>query len=85
MQPLAPDWDRDFMQIVGSGRLAELDTWTVEAMTRDAGHSSHEVRTWVAAYGALAAFGPYRATSTYYRAIPELIAGFGIATAQRAS
>jgi 2,3-dihydroxyphenylpropionate 1,2-dioxygenase len=43
--------------------------------------SAPEVRTWIAAYAALAAHGPYQVVSTYYRAIPEWFAGFATTTA----
>ncbi|MOA67214.1 2,3-dihydroxyphenylpropionate/2,3-dihydroxicinnamic acid 1,2-dioxygenase [compost metagenome] len=42
-----------------------------------AGKSTHEVKTWVAAFAALGAFGSYQASARYYRPIPEWIAGFG--------
>lgn len=60
------------------------DNWTVEWMTRDAGGSSHEIRTWVAAFSALAATGEYRMESRFYEPIPECIAGFAVAAAARA-
>jgi 2,3-dihydroxyphenylpropionate 1,2-dioxygenase len=50
-------------------------------MEQVAGHSAHEVRTWIAAYSALAAAGHYTVQFSYYRPIPEYIAGFGITTA----
>lgn len=48
-------------------------------MAKDAGNSAHEVRTWLAAFSALQASGPYE--SSFYRPIPEFIAGFGVMTA----
>ncbi|MFG6202005.1 hypothetical protein [Nonomuraea sp. JJY05] len=42
---------------------------------------AHEVRTWIAAFASLAATGRYRMTFRFYRAIPEWIAGFAVATA----
>lgn len=57
---------------------------TPKQMGLDGGNSSHEVRTWVAAFGALRALGPYQVTSRFYRPIPELIAGFGVMTARAA-
>lgn len=45
------------------------------------GRSVHEVRTWVAAYSALAALGPYEMTYRYYRPIRDFIAGFAVTTA----
>ena len=80
IQDLAPDWDRELMRILASGDLTPLDAWTPEEMTRIAGNSSHEVRTWIAAYAALGAAGPYTVGYSYYRPIREMIAGFGLTT-----
>lgn len=76
LHPLNPEWDRAFLARLASGELAAVDGMTNDAITRDGGKSAHEIRTWVAAFGALAAYGPYRASVDYYRAIPEWIAGF---------
>jgi 2,3-dihydroxyphenylpropionate 1,2-dioxygenase len=76
LHALNPEWDRAFLATLASGELTAVDGMTNEAITRDGGKSAHEIRTWVAAFGALAAFGPYRASLDYYRAIPEWIAGF---------
>lgn len=84
IQDLAPEWDREFMDILASGDLSPLDAWTPEEMTRVAGNSSHEVRTWIAAYAALGAAGAYSVRYSYYRPIRELIAGFGLTTATTA-
>jgi 2,3-dihydroxyphenylpropionate 1,2-dioxygenase len=80
IQDLAPEWDRDLMEILASGDLTTLDAWNPEEMTRIAGNSSHEVRTWIAAYAALGAAGSYAVRYSYYRPIRELIAGFGLTT-----
>ncbi|MGA9916094.1 MAG: 3-carboxyethylcatechol 2,3-dioxygenase [Paraburkholderia sp.] len=77
LHPLNPEWDRAFLKLLEDGELTALDGLTDNAITRDAGKSAHEIRTWVAAFGALNAYGPYRATLDYYRPIPEWIAGFG--------
>lgn len=76
LHPLNPAWDRAFLERLASGELTAVDGMTNAAITRDGGKSAHEIRTWVAAFGALAACGPYRATLDYYREIPEWIAGF---------
>lgn len=81
IQDLAPEWDREFLAVIASGELEKFDAYTAEEMDRVAGHSSHEVRTWVAAYNALRAAGDYEVTYEYYRPIPEFIAGFGVTTA----
>ena len=77
LHALNPEWDRAFLKLLEQGELTALDGLTDNAITREAGKSAHEIRTWVAAFGALNAFGPYRATLDYYRPIPEWIAGFG--------
>ncbi|WP_280463429.1 3-carboxyethylcatechol 2,3-dioxygenase [Nocardia carnea] len=84
LQPLNPDWDREFLELVDTGGLAAVDSWSNSEITRIAGNSAHEVRTWVAAFAALAAQGAYRTTVRYYRPSPELIAGFAIRTARPA-
>jgi 2,3-dihydroxyphenylpropionate 1,2-dioxygenase len=82
IQPLNPEWDRLVLDVLGSGRLEQIDTWTNDWFVEQAGHSSHEVRTWIAAYAALGAGGRYEMTSRFYHPIPEWIAGFGITTAR---
>lgn len=62
IQELAPQWDREFLHITASGDLTPLDAWEPSEMTRIAGNSSHEVRTWIAGYAALSAAGPYTVT-----------------------
>ncbi|MFF2027904.1 3-carboxyethylcatechol 2,3-dioxygenase, partial [Streptomyces sp. NPDC058171] len=79
--PLNPQWDRTLLDVLASGYLEQVDSWTNESFVEQAGHSSHEVRTWIAAYAAMSVAGKYRVTSTFYREIPEWIAGFGITTA----
>lgn len=79
---LAPDWDRELMRILASGELPTLDSWSPEWMQEVAGHSSHEVRTWFAGYAALGSCGEYAVRYSYYRPIPEFIAGFGLTTVE---
>jgi len=79
--PLNPEWDETIMRTLAAGDLAATDAWTPQWCAKHGGGSAHEIRTWVAAYAALGAFGPHRLIDSYYRAIPEWIAGFGIATA----
>jgi 2,3-dihydroxyphenylpropionate 1,2-dioxygenase len=82
--PLNPEWDRRLMALLATADFAEIDSWSNEEFVQLAGHSSHEVRTWIAAYAALGAAGSYRVETTFYRAIPEWIAGFGVTTARTA-
>ena len=77
---IAPEWDRELMEILASGDLSPLDGWAPDWMEQVAGHSAHEVRTWIAGYAALGAIGDYTVQFSYYRPIKEYIAGFGITT-----
>jgi 2,3-dihydroxyphenylpropionate 1,2-dioxygenase len=81
LQPLNPDWDHAFLELLDTNRLAEVDGWSNSWIENEAGHSAHEIRTWVAAFAALAVHGPYKTEHRFYRAAPELIAGFAIRTA----
>ncbi|MCY1219487.1 2,3-dihydroxyphenylpropionate/2,3-dihydroxicinnamic acid 1,2-dioxygenase [compost metagenome] len=78
LHALNPDWDRALLALLASGELTRVDGMTNDGITRDAGKSAHEVRTWIAAFAALAASGAYRAELDYYRPIPEWIAGFAL-------
>ncbi|PEG42420.1 3-(2,3-dihydroxyphenyl)propionate dioxygenase [Mycolicibacterium agri] len=85
LQPLNPEWDDRFLQIVDSGHLSDVDGWSPSWMAHEAGNSAHEVRTWIAAFAAMAAQGAYQTENRFYRAAPELIAGFAVRTAVPAS
>ncbi|MEJ2591425.1 MAG: 3-carboxyethylcatechol 2,3-dioxygenase [Candidatus Thiodiazotropha sp.] len=75
--PLNPEWDNAFLDRLQSGSLSAYDQVGNDQVSRMAGKSTHEVKAWMAAFGALSAFGHYRTTDRYYRPIPEWIAGFG--------
>ena len=81
LQPLNPEWDAAFLELIDTNRLPEVDGWSNAWVEREGGHSAHEIRTWIAAFGTLAAHGRYRTVQRFYRAAPELIAGFAIRTA----
>ena len=82
LTPLNPVWDRNFMDLLMQARLEEVDALDIEEISREAGRSTHEVRTWVAAFAALSALGPYNAQLDYYRPINEWIAGYGVVSAE---
>lgn len=85
MSDLNPVWDGEFLDLLQRGDLDDVAAWSNQAVADVAGGSAHEVRTWVAAYSALAATGQYEMTSRYYRPIREWIAGFSITTAVTAN
>lgn len=78
---LNPEWDQEFLEMVRSGDVTRFDALNADEMDAVAGHSSHEVRTWVAAYSALRACGEYELTYEFYKPIKEYIAGFSVTTA----
>ncbi|SIS52000.1 3-carboxyethylcatechol 2,3-dioxygenase [Insolitispirillum peregrinum] len=82
LTPLNPDWDQAFIDLLVNADLAQVDQFDIEEISREAGRSTHEIRTWVAAFAALAAAGPYRARQDYYRPISEWIAGYGVLSAE---
>jgi len=81
LRPLNPDWDHAFLELLDSNRLPEVDAWSNTWIAQEAGNSAHEIRTWVAAFAALAAHGRYETQQRFYLAAPDLIAGFAIRTA----
>jgi len=83
LTPLNPAWDQDFMNLMMSGDLEKVDAFDIEEISKAAGRSTHEIRTWVAAFSALAANGPYEARQDYYRPINEWIAGYGVLSAEQ--
>ncbi|MCU1719498.1 3-carboxyethylcatechol 2,3-dioxygenase [Pseudomonas sp. 5P_3.1_Bac2] len=82
LHPLNPEWDQQFLDTLSRGELAAFDSLSNAELSAVAGKSTHEVKTWVAAFAALQAFGPYQCSGRYYREIPEWIAGFGALSAQ---
>lgn len=81
LQPLNPDWDHALLELLDTNRVADVDRWSNAQIAAEAGNSAHEVRTWIAAYAAMATQGDYDTVLRYYRAAPELIAGFAVRTA----
>lgn len=84
LTPLNESWDLAFIDTVINGRLSEIDDFKIEEISKVAGRSTHEIRTWVAAFAALAANGAYTGRKDYYRAINEWIAGYGVVSAEQA-
>ena len=82
LTPLSAEWDLAFIDLLVQGRLPEIDQFDIETISKTAGRSTHEVRTWVAAFSALAATGSYTARQDYYRPINEWIAGYGVVSAE---
>jgi 2,3-dihydroxyphenylpropionate 1,2-dioxygenase len=80
-RPLDPEWDNRVLDLLTAGDFGALGRWTDDDIASHGG-GAHEIRTWTAAYAALAAAGTYQVTYRYYRPVPEYIAGFGVTTGQ---
>ena len=65
------------MSKLEAGDLKVFDSVKNQELSDEAGKSTHEIKTWVAAFAALSRFGHYQIADKYYRPIPEWIAGFG--------
>ncbi|MFZ6870285.1 3-carboxyethylcatechol 2,3-dioxygenase, partial [Klebsiella pneumoniae] len=57
LHPLNPVWDNRFMSLQEQGRLCVLDAIGNDEQSAMAGKSTHEIKTWVAAFAALSACG----------------------------
>ncbi len=79
--PLAPEWDKEFMDQMMKGNISFLDSASEADITSVAGCGGNEVRTWVAGYAALSAAGPYQSKTIFYSDIAEWNAGMGIVIA----
>jgi 2,3-dihydroxyphenylpropionate 1,2-dioxygenase len=77
MKPLNPDWDARWMDALERGDPGALTALDEDAITREAGLSAHESKTWLVARSALPA-GPLPTPVRWYRAIPDFIAGYGL-------
>lgn len=77
IKPLNPEWDKQWMDAIESGKLDELTRQSEAELARAAGLSAHESKAWLVARAALPTTPPLVTVYRYYRAIPALIAGYG--------
>lgn len=75
-----PQWDRRFIDLLAGNNISEVDGWAEDSVTAVAGCGGHEVRTWIAAFSALAAAtrGTFKTEVDYYDVVPEWMTGMGI-------
>jgi 2,3-dihydroxyphenylpropionate 1,2-dioxygenase len=74
--PVNADWDRRFLEQLGTGDLAPVAALGDIVLEEQAGSGGHEIRTWL--IGAAAVGRPLAWTS--YEPVPEWITGMGIGT-----
>lgn len=78
---LNPQWDLHFMDLVEQQDWAAIDAMPEQQIVLEGGGSAHEIKSWIAAFAAASQQPPGRELETrvrWYRAIPDLIAGFGV-------
>lgn len=74
------EWDKRWMDGI-SGTTQDVDALCAlseDSIEREAGLSAHESKSWLVARSALSGDAKPVSTLSYYRSIPEYIAGFGI-------
>jgi 2,3-dihydroxyphenylpropionate 1,2-dioxygenase len=77
--PLDPAWDGWILDRVLAGDLAALEDLDDAEVRRVGGRGAAEIRNWLAALAAMhVAAGSARVELDYYRAVPELICGYGM-------
>ena len=80
-QPVNPQWDGQVITLLADGDLDRFDEWSLEDIRRLGGRGGSEILCWIAAFAALSAVGPYRATLHYYAAIEGWIVGMAMMSA----
>lgn len=76
-QPLNAAWDQRVMTLLENADWAGIAAITEDEIVREGGGSAHETKSWIAAFAA-ADGRPLSTQQRWYRAIPDLIAGFGV-------
>ncbi len=82
LKPLNPEWDARWMDAIARGELNALCALGEHQITVEAGASAHESKTWLVARGALRGFDVAAPAVRFQRAIPEILAGFGVLFAE---
>ena len=76
-RPLNAAWDERVMTLLETGDWAAIEAIGEDEIVREGGGSAHETKSWIAAFAA-AADKTLTTRQRWYRAIPDLIAGFGV-------
>jgi 2,3-dihydroxyphenylpropionate 1,2-dioxygenase len=79
-----PAWDRRVMDLLEGARLADMDDWDEDVVTREGGCGGHEVRTWLAAFAAQRAVGRYTVDLSHYEIVRPWMTGMAIMRAETA-
>ena len=79
--PLNSEWDQKLLEVFRSGSLHEVDSWDNDEFIAEGGSAAHEMRSWIAAFSALATAGEYSLVVDRYWPVRTWGAGFGITAA----
>ncbi|ASN37892.1 3-(2,3-dihydroxyphenyl)propionate dioxygenase [Arthrobacter sp. 7749] len=80
-QPLNAVWDMEVLDVFRRGDMSVVDAWTNEWIGSEGGSGAHEIRTWIAAFSALATAGSYDFVVDKYWPVDTWGAGFGVVAA----
>lgn len=80
--PLNEQWDKELLAIFQRADFDALAKITEQDIRQHGGRGGQEIRSWIAAFSALAELGDYTMQVHCYEAICEWIAGFGIVSAE---
>jgi 2,3-dihydroxyphenylpropionate 1,2-dioxygenase len=72
------NWDRAFLELLGQGRVSEVDGWRAEEIAAKRGVGTLEVATWVAATQCLVSLTGHSPPHSFYAPLRELGIGFGM-------
>jgi 2,3-dihydroxyphenylpropionate 1,2-dioxygenase len=75
------DWDREFLDLLCTGELADFNSWEPETIVADHGIGAMEILTWVAAAQCLQAAAGTRPHVAFHAGIREIGISFGVVEA----
>lgn len=78
LRDLNEEWDRKILDVFNSGKLEEVDGFTDDWITGEAGRAGHEIRTWIAVLAAQAASGSYNPEVLYQGIVNDWIVGMAV-------
>jgi 2,3-dihydroxyphenylpropionate 1,2-dioxygenase len=80
LRPLNPEWDRQILGALSTGKLDVLDNIDDHDLTKIGGSGAHEIRCWIAALSAAKAAGTLNSKVLFYEPIEPWITGMGVMT-----
>lgn len=85
LRQLNEQWGRNFLDLLETGNLEKADNYSDDWITAEGGRAGHEIRTWLAAFAAQSAPGPYDTNLLYQCSVPHWIVDMAMITAESKS